>query len=128
LLPVTPLEIVLIVFALLVLVLGAGGYLAMARRTESREHKLLEQLERAERELAKAHAADKGWDPKVLHSAARAAADQRFGTSGVKEPQLVQVIDKPGTDADQAVFRVETADGDREMTLGRTGGVWGPQA
>jgi hypothetical protein len=40
--------------------------------------------------------------------------------------QLVQVIDRPGTDADQAVFRVETADGDEHrITLGRTGGVWG---
>jgi hypothetical protein len=123
---VTPLEIVLIVFALLVLGVGAGGYIAMARRTSAREDKLLEQLTRAERELAKAHAADKGWDPKVLDSAARAAADQQFGASGVTGLQLVQVIDKPGTDADQAVFRVETADGERSMTLGRTGGVWGP--
>jgi hypothetical protein len=123
---VTPLEIILIVFALLVLGMGAGGYVAMARRTGSREEKLLEQLKRAERELAKAHAADKGWDPKVLHSAARAAADKRFGASDVSGLHLVQVIDKPGTDADQAVFRVETADGERSMTLGRTGGVWGP--
>jgi hypothetical protein len=123
---VTPLEIILIVFALLVLGMGAGGYVAMARRTGSREEKLLEQLKRAERELAKAHAADKGWDPKVLHSAARAAAGKRFGASDVSGLHLVQVIDKPGTDADQAVFRVETADGERSMTLGRTGGVWGP--
>jgi hypothetical protein len=123
---VTPLEIILIVFALLVLGVGAGGYFAMARRTSSREEKLLEQLKRAERELAKAHAADKGWDPKVLHSAARAAADKQFGATDVTGLQLVQVVDKPGTDADQAVFRVDTADGERSMTLGRTGGVWGP--
>jgi len=127
--PVTALEIVLIVFALLVLGLGFGGYVAMTRRTTSREDQLLEQLQKAERELASAHAADKGWDPATLRSAARAAADARFGASGsVAEPQLVQVIDKPGTDADQAVFRVETADGEHSMMLGRTGGVWGPTA
>jgi type II secretory pathway pseudopilin PulG len=125
---VNVLEIVLIVFALLVLGLGIGGFMAMSRRTASREDKLLEQLKQAERELAKAHAADKGWDPATLQSAARAAADQRFGASDVNGLQLVQVIDKPGTDADQAVFRVETAQGERSLTLGRTGGVWGPAA
>jgi hypothetical protein len=38
----------------------------------------------------------------------------------------VQVLDRPGTDADQAVFRVRTTDGDHTVTLGRTDGVWGP--
>ena len=75
----TAFQIVLLVFALLVLVTGVGGFIAMTRRTRSREDELLEQLQRAERELAKAHAADKGWDPAPLHAAARAAADDRFG-------------------------------------------------
>jgi hypothetical protein len=122
----TALEIVLIVLALLVIVLGGGGYVAMARRTDSRDGKLREQLQRAERELAQAHAADKGWDRSLLESAARSAAEQRYGASAVTALQLVQVIDKPGTDADQAVFRVQTADGEQSITLGRTGGVWGP--
>ncbi|MDX6721439.1 MAG: hypothetical protein QOJ63_3693 [Solirubrobacteraceae bacterium] len=117
------LAVVLIVLALLVLALGAGGYVAMARRTGSRDEKLLEQLRQAERELAQAHAADKGWDRATLEAAARAAATQRFGS--VRALRLVQVIDKPGTDADQAVFRVETDDGEHTITLGRTGGVWG---
>jgi type II secretory pathway pseudopilin PulG len=116
--------IILIVLAVLVLVLGVGGYVAMTRRTQAREGKLLEQLSEAERELAKAHAADKGWDPATVEAAARQAAQERFGP--VTALQLVQVIDKPGTDADQAVFRVQTADGDHAITLGRSGGVWGP--
>jgi hypothetical protein len=123
---VTAVQIVLVVFALLVLGLGVGGFVAVARRTRSREGALLKQLHRAERELAKAHAADKGWDPALLHAAARAAADERFGAAEVGELHLVQVVDKPGTDADQAVFRVATADGERTLTLGRTGGIWGP--
>ncbi len=122
----TALQIILLIFALLVLGLGVGGYMAMTRRTSSREGQLLEQLRLAERELAKAHAADKGWDPALLRAAAQSAADARFGASGVTGLQLVHVVDKPGTDADQAVFRVETADGEQSLTLGRTGGVWGP--
>jgi hypothetical protein len=122
-----PLEIVLLVFALLVLATGIGGYIATSRRTRSREDELLDQLKRAERELAKAHAADKGWDPMTLDAAARAAAAERF--ADVKGLQLVQVVDNPGTDADQAVFRVQTGDdGEHSLTLGRTGGVWGPSA
>ena len=120
------LSIVLVVLVVLVLVLVAGGYVAMTRRTAAREGKLLEQLRQAERELARAHAADKGWDPAIVEAAARAAAEQRFGASAVTSLQLVQVIDKPGTDADQAVFRVDTADGEHAITLGRSGGTWGP--
>ncbi|MDX6676212.1 MAG: hypothetical protein QOE31_264 [Solirubrobacteraceae bacterium] len=116
---------ILLVLAVLVVVLGVGGYVATARRTGAREGKLLEQLRKAERELAKAHAADKGWDPATVEAAARQAAQARFG-SGVTSLQLVQVIDKPGTEADQAVFRVQTADGEHAITLGRSGGVWGP--
>jgi Flp pilus assembly protein TadB len=121
------LGIVLVVFAALVVVLTAGGWVAAARRARARERKLLEELHEAEQALAKAHAMDKGWDRAVLESAARDAAAARFGTQPVNVLQLVQVIDRPGTDADQAVFRVETADGDEHrITLGRSGGEWGP--
>lgn len=117
--------IVLIVLALLVLALVGGGYVAAARRTRARDAQLLEQLSHAERALAQAHAADKGWDRVTLEAAARAAAAQRFSGSGVRSLRLVQVIDRPGTDADQAVFLVETDDGEHSITLGRSGGVWG---
>lgn len=120
------LTVILIVLAVLVLVLGIGGYVAMSRRTRAREGTLLAQLREAERALAKAHAADKGWDPAIVEAAARDAAQQRFGAGGVRSLQLVQVIDMPGTDADQAVFRVETATGEQTLTLGRRQGVWGP--
>jgi Flp pilus assembly protein TadB len=121
------LGIVLVVFAALVVVLAAGGWVAAAQRARARERKLLEELHEAEQALAKAHAMDKGWDRALLESAARDAAAERFGTQPVNALQLVQVIDRPGTDADQAVFRVETADGDEHrITLGRSGGEWRP--
>src|SRR5918998_1174019 len=106
------LGIVLVVFAVLVIVLAAGGWVAATRRARARERKLLEELRHAEEALARAHALDKGWDRALLESAARDAVAQRFGTQPVNALQLVQVIDRPGTDADQAVFRVQTADGD----------------
>ena len=120
------LEVILIVLAVAILVLGTGGYIAMTRRTQARDKKLLEQLAGAERELAQARATDKGWDRSILEAAARSAAEARFGAGAVQDLKLVQVIDKPGTDADQAVFHVATPDGEQVVTLGRTGGVWGP--
>lgn len=124
---VSTLGIVLIVLAVVIVLLVAGGYAAATRRAKSSEGALHRELDQAERELARAHASDKGWDPAVLASAAHAAAAERFGDATVGDPLLVQVVDRPGTDADQAVFLIRTADGDEHrMTLGRAGGAWGP--
>ena len=124
---VSTLGIVLIVLAVLILLLVAGGYVAAGRRADASDDDLHRELARAERELAEAHASDKGWDPALLASAAQIAATERFGDATVGDPLLVQVVDRPGTDADQAVFLVRTADGgEHRMTLGRAGGVWGP--
>jgi hypothetical protein len=117
--------VVLLIVLVLVLALGIGGYVAMGRRTREGEGELVASLQRAERELAQAHATDKGWERGTLEAAARAAATERLGGTEILALQLVQVIDKPGTDADQAVFRVDTDSGEHVITLGRTGGVWG---
>jgi type II secretory pathway pseudopilin PulG len=120
------LGIVLVVLAVVIVLLAAGGYVAAARRARSSEGALQHELKQAERALAQAHALDKGWDRAILQAAARDAAAVRFGDATVGEPLLVQVLDRPGTDADQAVFHVETADGAaHRMTLGRSGGEWG---
>ena len=57
------------------------------------------------------------------------------GARGPRRPgsealHLVQVVDRPGTDADEAVFRVvaEGGHGPREVRLGREGDRWIPQA
>jgi len=124
---ISTLGIVLLVLLVLVVVLAAGGYLAMTRRTRARDAALQRELAQAEDALAQAHALDKGWDRARLEAAARAAAADRFGDGVVGTPQLVQVIDRPGVDADQAVFRVESTDGrEHRITLGRAGGEWGP--
>jgi hypothetical protein len=119
-------EIVLLVVLVIVGALVAGGYAAAARRAREGEHELLTQLQAAESALTQARVSDRGWDRALLESAARTAASERFGAVPIKALQLVQVIDRPGTEADQAIFRVQTADGEEHrITLGRSGGVWG---
>ena len=54
-----------------------------------------------------------------MEAAAREAAGGQ-----VDELQLVQVLDRPGTDQDQAVFRVVSGGDERHVTLGRREGVW----
>ena len=126
-LAISTLSLILLILLAVVVILAAGGYIAMTRRTEARESGLQRELAQAEDALAQAHALDKGWDRATLEAAARAAAAERFGDGVVGTPQLVQVIDRPGVDADQAVFRVEGADGrEHRITLGRAGGEWGP--
>ena len=36
----------------------------------------------------------------------------------------MQVVDRPGTDEDQAVFRVITDDGSEDLVLARRGDAW----
>jgi hypothetical protein len=121
------LGIILLVLLAVVVILAAGGYMAMTRRTRARDAALHREIAHAEDALAEAHALDKGWERATLEAAARAAAAARFGDDVVGTPQLVQVIDRPGVDADQAVFRVESTDGkEHRITLGRAGGEWGP--
>jgi len=125
-LAVSTIGLILLVIGGLFLVLVIGGYFAAERRQRSRERELLAQLQAADRELAQAHASDKGWERSALEAAARQAVAERFGEDAdVQALQLVQVLDRPGVDADQAIFRVQTPDGEHRITLGRAGGVWG---
>jgi type II secretory pathway pseudopilin PulG len=116
---VSPLLIVLIVVGVLLLVLFLGGLIAAARRQRAQEGHLRRQLERANAELAQAHAQDKGWDRAVLEDAARAAAG-----SQVEQLDLVLVEDRPGTEEDRAVFRVVSGGRESRLVLGRRDGGW----
>jgi len=125
-LAVSTIGLIALVIGGLFLLLVIGGYFAAERRQRSRERELLAQLQAADRELAQAHASDKGWERSALEAAARRAVAERFGEDAeVQALQLVQVLDRPGVDADQAIFRVQTPDGEHRITLGRAGGVWG---
>jgi hypothetical protein len=110
----------IIVIAVLV-ILAVGGVIARRRQLARTRPAFERSLTQADRDLAAAAAADRGWDRGRLEAAARRVYAERHGA----EPQtltLVEVLDRPGTDADEAVFE---AQGER-LVLGRRGDEWIP--
>ena len=111
--------VVLVILAILAL-LAIGGAIAGSRR-----HRNIEAaIDEADRALAAAHAADKGWEPGALRDAARREFESANPGLAVQDQALIQVIDRPGTDQDQAVFRFVTDDGESRLTMGREDGRW----
>jgi Tfp pilus assembly protein PilX len=111
----TWLIIVLVVFALL----AVGGIVARTLQLRRSRPAFDASLEQVNRDLAAAAAQDRGWDRATLEDAARRIyAQQRGGEPA--ELRLVEVRDRPGTDADQAVFQC----GAERLTLGRRDGEW----
>ncbi len=114
-------EIIVLVALIVIALLFAGGD---ARRQPSARQAVGKpaRADRGGRRGARrSRAQDRGWERATIEAAARAAVAPRE----VQELHLVQVVDKPGTDADQAVFRVVGADGaESTVTLGRRDGAW----
>jgi hypothetical protein len=120
----TWLAIVLGVVVALVIILAVGGAIARRRQLEAGRGRFDTNLAQVNVDLAAAHAEDRGWARDGLEAAARAAyAAERAGA----EPEqltLVQIVDRPGTEDDKAVFRVTAGGRDEHLTLGRQGGDW----
>ena len=115
------LDIVIVVVILLLLALAAGGAIARRRQLAATEQRFDANLAQVNQDLAAAHAEDRGWHPDLLDTAAREAwAEARPGTEP-GELTLVQIVDRPGTDEDKAVFRSTAG---ARLTLGRRGGEW----
>jgi hypothetical protein len=115
--------VVLIVVAVLVL-LFLMGLIGNARVRHARGQSLDETIAAADHALAAARAQDRGWDPALLEAAARTAfATRRPGVSP-DALDLIQVVDRPGTDEDRALMRVTHAGGAEEIELHRTGDRW----
>jgi|SRR5215216_866559 len=120
----TWLLIVLGVFVVLVIVLAAGGAYARRRQLEASRERFERHLAQVNRELAAAHAQDRGWARDGLEAAARGAYAATHDGAEPEELTLVQIVDRPGTDDDKAVFHA-TAGGRMEViTLGREDGDW----
>ena len=115
----TWLAIVIVVFVVLVALLAIGGMIARRRQLESSRGRFDRHLAQVNEELAAAHAADRGWAREGLEAAARAAYSEQRGAEPT-ELTLVQIVDRPGTDEDKAVFAI----GDERLTLGRANGDW----
>jgi hypothetical protein len=121
---VSTLEIVIIVVLALVILLAVGGAIAQRRRLAATEAQFRAKVEQANRDLAQAHAADNGWEPGRVEAAARRAFSERHPGEEITQIALVQVVDMPGTEEDEAVFHVQTASGAQTITLGRRGEDW----
>ena len=112
-----------LIIVLVLVVLAVGGMVARSLLQRRTEAGFRERLHQANRDLALAAADDRGWDRELLESSARRIFAEQRG----REPSellLVEVVDRPGTEEDLAVFRCET-EGEREtLRLGRDGGEW----
>jgi hypothetical protein len=119
-------EIIIIAVIALIAVLALLGFIAQRRRLESMEAQFRAMVERANNDLAAAHAADNGWDPGRLEAAARQAFSARVPGAAIDEIELVQVVDKPGIEEDEAVFHARTGSRTEPITLRRRGDDWVP--
>jgi hypothetical protein len=124
---VSAIAIIIIVVVVLFVLLIVGGVIANARRARGGEDDLHAALGEADRALALARAEDRGWERSALEAAAREAFAAR-SPAEVRELLLVQVVDRPGTEEDQALFRVVTDAGSEEILLVRHDGTWGAAA
>jgi type II secretory pathway pseudopilin PulG len=120
---VSALAIVIIVVAVLLILLIVGGLVVTARRARAEERELHAAVREADHALALARADDRGWERTVLESAARDAFAER-SPAAVRELLLVKVVDRPGTEEDQALFRVITDAGSEDLLLARRGEAW----
>jgi uncharacterized Ntn-hydrolase superfamily protein len=113
----------LLIVLIVLVVLAVGGAIARRAQLARTRNAFEESLERANRDLAAAAAEDRGWDRATLESAARRVFAERRGS----EPErllLVEVLDRPGTDEDHAVFHAELGGRVEHLRLGRRGGEW----
>jgi hypothetical protein len=116
-----PLWLIIVLIVLVVLVVG--GIIARNRQLASTRPAFERALAQVERDLVAAAASDRGWDRSLLEAAARRIVAERFG-SEPEELTLVEVIDRPGTDSDQAVFDARVGGARERVVLGRRDGDW----
>jgi hypothetical protein len=120
---VSAFAIIVIIVVVLVVLLIVGGLVANARRARDQEDETLSAVREADQALALARASDRGWERAVLEAAAREAFAARSPVE-VRELLLMRVVDRPGTEEDQALFRVVTDAGSEEILLVREGDAW----
>jgi hypothetical protein len=118
------LAIVILVVAIGLVLLFIGGMVVSGRHRRATDAAFHERVAAADRELAAAAAADRGWDRAVLDTAVRRVWNERQGAAVIDSITLVSVRDLPGTDDDEATFQVVSAGTPFEVVLSRTGDAW----
>jgi hypothetical protein len=109
----------LIIVLVVLLVLAVGGAIAARRRMAAREGQFERSLAQVNRDLAARPRRGQRLEARHARSAARRVYAAERGSEPA-ELELVQVIDRPGTDDDHAVFSI----GHERLTLGRRDGEW----
>jgi len=110
---------------LLLIALAVGGAIAQRRRMEADQGGFETHLDRANVDLASAHAEDKGWDPATLEQAVRSALHDQDPAVTVSALTLVQVVDRPGMEDDEARYRARVeGHGELLVTMLRRDGGW----
>jgi hypothetical protein len=120
---VSALAIIITIVVVVLILLIVGGLVATGRLRRGGARQLRTAVKEADNALALARAADRGWHRETLEAAAREAFAAR-SPAEVRELLLMQVVDRPGTDEDQALFRVVTDAGPEEILLAREGDAW----
>src|ERR1700742_625617 len=117
-----PLWLIIVLIVLLLLIVG--GVIARTQQLKRSRPAFERNLAQVERDLVAAAAADRGWNRDVLEAAARRCGTERLG-SEPEELTLIEVLDRPGTDEDEAVFDVRAGGQRHRLVLGRRDGGWG---
>jgi hypothetical protein len=120
----TWLAIVIGVVVVVLVLLAVGGYVANRRASADTEAAFEAHVQQSDQDLARAHAADRGWARETLEAAARRAWDERRPGTAPDSLLLAQVSDPAGTEEDKAVFLVESGGARHHLTLGRRGDEW----
>jgi hypothetical protein len=116
-----PLWLIIVIVVLLVLIVG--GVLARNQQLKRSRPAFEQRLSQVERDLVAAAAADRGWDRSHLEAAARRIGAEQLGAEP-EELTLIEVLDRPGTDEDEAVFDVRAGGSRHRLVLGRQAGEW----
>jgi hypothetical protein len=116
-------EIVVVAVVVVLVLLAVGGAIARRRQLEATQGRFEANLEQVNHDLAVARADDRGWERSTLLDAVRRSYAAERDGADAGEIQLIQVLDRPGTDDDKAVFSVGP-DGRERLTLGRRDGQW----
>ena len=113
----------LIIVIIVLLVLSIGGYFARRAQLAKTRPAFERRLTQVERDLVAAAAADRGWDRANLEAAARRIGAEQLGAE-LEELTLIEVLDRPGTDEDEAIFDVRAGGSRHRLVLGRQNGEW----
>jgi hypothetical protein len=116
-----PLWLIIVLVVLAVLIVG--GYFARKRQLARSRPAFERALAQVDQDLAAAAASDRGWDRAHLETSARRIFAEQLGAEPA-QLTLVEVIDRPGTDDDQAVFDVDAGGTHHRLVLGRRDGDW----